>query len=131
MTFEAYGVGIDVAVDDPDLDPWVEEILPPGRAPCHPSKVTGRFRLEPSGPDSYDVSADGAPWIEHATLDVALGDAGWQIRMFIAANARELIFVLAGVVAQAGKALLIPGESFRQGRTPSPLRSDPRSRCGR
>ena len=35
-----------------------------------------------------------------------------QIRLFVAAHARDRIFVHAGVVAREGRALVIPGESF-------------------
>ena len=58
------------------------------------------------------VGARGVPWLEHGTLDVALGMLDAQIRTFIAANARDRIFVHAGVVARDGRALVIPGESF-------------------
>ena len=46
------------------------------------------------------------------TLDVALGMLDAQIRIFVAARARDRIFVHAGVVARDGMALVIPGESF-------------------
>ena len=35
-----------------------------------------------------------------------------QVRMFIAANTRDWIFVHAGAVACGGRAVVLPGESF-------------------
>ena len=112
VTFEAFGVGVQVAFDDVDVDARVMEILPPGRSPCDPEHATGHFSLQASEPDGYAVTFGGDPLIEHATLDVALSMLDAQIRMFIAAHARELIFVHAGVVACDGRALVVPGQSF-------------------
>ena len=50
--------------------------------------------------------------MEHATLPVALTLLDSQIRLFIASNARDRLFVHAGVVVRDGRALVIPGESF-------------------
>jgi hypothetical protein len=111
-TFAAFGVAVQVTVDDPALHPMVEQILPPGRIPCDRSDAAGQFGLRASGPDSYAVTVGGAPSIEYATLEVALRMLDSQVRMFIAANAPDLVFVHAGAVARDGRALVIPGESF-------------------
>ncbi len=108
----AFGVAVRVELEDPSLRGLVEEIMPPGGTPCDPSDATGRFSLVASGPDTYAVIVGDAPWIEHATIDVALDVLDAQLRMFIAANATDLIFVHAGVVAVGGRAVVIPGESF-------------------
>ena len=105
-------MAVQVAIDDPTLEANVEQILPPSRVTCDPSTVTGHFSLLASEPDGYTVTGAGATWIARAELDVALGVLDAQIRMFVAENARDLIFVHAGAVARGGKALLIPGESF-------------------
>jgi hypothetical protein len=112
VAFEAFGVAVQVELDDPALQARVEAILPPSRVACDPSTATENFTLRASEPDGYTVAVADAPWVEQADLEVALGVLDAQIRMFVAANAKDLIFVHAGAVARDGKALLIPGESF-------------------
>ena len=112
VTFEAFGVQVKLALDEPELEALVQEILPPGWRRCEVGESAGQFGLRRTEADSYDVTIGDAPAIEHATLDVALGMLDAQIRLFIAATAREWIFVHAGVVARNGRALVVPGESF-------------------
>jgi hypothetical protein len=112
MTFKAFGVGVQVTLGDEDLATRVLEILPPGRSPCKREQTTGHFGLRASNADAYKLTMEAAPLVENATLDVALGMLDAQIRMFIAANAPDRIFVHAGVVACDGRAVVLPGESF-------------------
>jgi hypothetical protein len=71
-TFAAYGVGVQVALEDTELWPIVEEILPPGCVPCDPSEVTETFALHASATGSYTMTVGETSWIEHADLDVAV-----------------------------------------------------------
>lgn len=112
VSFQAFGVQVELSLGNPELEGLVREILPPGWAPCDVTKSSGRFGLRRTGPDSYEVTVHGEPWLQHATLDVALGMLDAQIRVFIAATAPDWIFVHAGVVACGGRAVAIPGESF-------------------
>jgi hypothetical protein len=112
LVFEAFGVAVQVALDDPALQASVDDLLPPSHVACDPAKVTQHFSLRASAPEGYTVTVDDASWVEQAELVVALGVLDAQIRMCIAANATDLIFVHAGAVAQDGKAVLLPGESF-------------------
>jgi hypothetical protein len=112
VSFEAFGVNTEVALGDPELEPHVREILPPGFRECAPAASAGRFGLWQIDEETYEVTFDGAPGLEHATLAVALTLLDAEIRLHIAANARDLVFVHAGVVARDGRALVIPGESF-------------------
>jgi hypothetical protein len=110
---EAFGAQVQVALEeDTELRERIEEILPPNWGPCEVTDETGQFGLRETDVDSYDVTVEGVPALEHARLDVALSMLDAQIRLFIATNARDRIFVHAGVVARRGKALVIPGESF-------------------
>lgn len=99
-----------------DLRERVEEVLPPGWKPRDASgssgDIAGYFGLRETDSEGYEVTVDGVPWLEHASLDVAVGMLDAQIRICVATNARERIFVHAGVVAQGGAAVVIPGESF-------------------
>lgn len=112
MSFEAFGVQVEVTLGDAELEGAVEEILPPGRTACRPDASAGRFGLHQTGEDAYEVTFAGFPSMAHATLDVALTMLDAQMRLFIAANARDWLFVHAGVVARAGRALVAPGDSF-------------------
>jgi hypothetical protein len=112
LAFEAFGVQVQIALGDPELESRVREILPPEAKPCRPRESVGRFALRQTGDDSYEVMIGDQPWLEHGTLDVAIGMLDAQVRLFVAATAPDAIFVHAGVVAQDGRALVIPGESF-------------------
>lgn len=119
-----------MTLDDIELRERVREILPPGWKPTDPTDPTdstdstdsigttgstgaiGRFALRERDADRYEVTVEEVAWLEHATLDVALGMLDAQIRIYVAAHARDRIFVHAGVVARGGRALVIPGESF-------------------
>ncbi len=112
VSFEAFGVQVELTLGDPGLELHLNKILPPGWRPCETGASAGRFGLSQIGADTYEVTFGGLPSMQHATLDVALTMLDAQLRLFIAANAREWTFVHAGVVACDGRALVIPGESF-------------------
>jgi hypothetical protein len=86
------------------------------------------------------VTVGDYPWIEHATLDVAVGALDQQRRLFVAVHAPGVIFVHDGVVAVEGRALAIPARpsparrnslSPGRGRSRLPLGRVCRSRCRR
>ena len=101
-----------LAFDDPELEPRVREILPPGWTPARAVSSSTRFALRETGPDAYEVTISGAPAVEHASLEVALTLLDSQMRLSIATNARDWLFVHAGVVAVERGALVIPGATF-------------------
>ena len=98
--------------DDPALAPRMREILPPGWTPCKDDPSSTRFALRETGPDAYEVTISGAPAVEHASLEVALALLDSQMRLSIAANAKDWLFVHAGVVTLESRALVIPGGTF-------------------
>jgi hypothetical protein len=112
MSFEAFGVRLELTYQDPMLEPRIREILPPGWTPARSDPRSTPFALRETGPDSYQVTIGGAPAVEHASLEVALTLLDSQMRLSIAANATDWLFVHAGVVAVEGHALLIPGATF-------------------
>jgi len=105
-------VRLELTFDDPMLEPRIREVLPPGWTPARSDPRSASFVLRETGPDSYQVTIGGAPAVEHASLEVALTLLDSQMRLSIAANARDWLFVHAGVVAVEDRALLIPGATF-------------------
>ena len=112
MSFEAFGVRLELTFDDPMLEPRIREILPPGWTPARSDPWSTPFALRETGPDSYQVTIGGSPAVEHASLEVALTLLDSQMRLSIAANATDWLFVHAGVVALNDRALLVPGATF-------------------
>jgi hypothetical protein len=112
VNFEAFGVAVELSLGETGYEAEVEELLPPGWTPSEVGEPAGRFGLRRTGTDSFEVRVADEPWIENATRDVALGMLDAQIRLYIAANSRDWIFVHAGVVAWRDRALVVPGESF-------------------
>jgi hypothetical protein len=112
VSLQAFGVQLELTFDDPMLEPRIREILPPGWTPARSDPGSTLFALRETGPDSYQVTIGGAPAVEHASLDVALTLLDSQMRLSIAANARDWLFVHAGVVVVDDRALLIPGPTF-------------------
>jgi hypothetical protein len=111
-TYEVFGVPIELALGDGALKAYLPDILPPGATPS-PSSVSARtFGLRPSGPDTYEVTVAEKTPLKEATLDVALALLNSQIRLFVAIETTDWIFVHAGVVALDGRALILPGASF-------------------
>jgi hypothetical protein len=110
--FEAFGVPVELAVEDAVLEARVVEILPPGSTPCPPSEAAASFGLRDAGAGSYEVTRGGALLMEQASLDVALEMLDSHIRLHVAAHATDWTFVHAGVVVLDGRALVLPGESF-------------------
>jgi hypothetical protein len=112
LSFEAYGVQVELAFDEGELEPYLREILPPRWSACEPSASAGRFSIRRTGDELFDVTVHGAEGIQNAQLEVALALLDAQIRLYIAAYARDYVFVHAGVVARDSRALVIPGQSF-------------------
>lgn len=112
LTFEAYGVPLSVTFTDEELRPVLSEILPPGAQPLEHPPSAPTFVLRRSGPDGYELALGEEPVALDATLAFALETLDQQIRLHIAANARDWIFVHAGVVAADAAAIVLPGPSF-------------------
>lgn len=112
LVFEAFGVGVEIVVGAPELLPAVNELLPPDHTPHGRSSDTQSFSIAGSEADGYEVLMGAVSMVQHVTAEVALGMLDAQLKVFIAATAPEFIFVHAGVVADEGRALLIPGASF-------------------
>jgi hypothetical protein len=112
LAVEAWGVPIQLTVGDPGLISAVQAVLPPGWTPADPEAASVRFSVGQAGAGAYDVAMDGQTIAGPVRIEVAIGVLDAQIRAFMAANAREWIFVHAGAIAYQERALLLPGASF-------------------
>jgi hypothetical protein len=115
LAFEAWGVRVGLRVSE-SLVSAVETVLPPGRRTCDPGELESMrwevFALE-----------GGRCGLRHAEQRVAEGSEDemldlleTRLRHHLAFEATEAIFVHAGVVETAGRAIVIPGRS-RTGKT--------------
>ena len=111
-TFTSFGVPVQLTLEGPGLDERVLDILPPGWRASRPTATAAQFGLRQIGAGAYELRLNGDTLLQHVGLDLALGALDARIRLHIAANASGWTFVHAGVVAYAGRALILPGESF-------------------
>ena len=111
MSFEAFGVHVEVTLGDAELEGPVEEILPPAEGRARSARrLAVSVCIKPPMTPTRSRSAATHRWRTRPWSRVTLLDA--QMRLFIAANARDWLFVHAGVVAHGGRALVAPGDSF-------------------
>jgi hypothetical protein len=104
VVLSAYGVTLQVLVEDATLLPGVIAMLPPGWEPGDPDQVDVRFELPANGELVRDGMRIGSSGGLNA-LDSAL-------RAEVALKARDRIFIHAGVVARGGRAVVLPGPSL-------------------
>jgi hypothetical protein len=112
IALEAYGVRTIVSTNSAQLLRQVENVLPPGWMPCPDSDIDQRFVVTTDDGFFYDIAIDGELITMAAELDIALGVLDAQLRAYIARHAPGRIFVHAGVVAYADRAIVIPGASL-------------------
>lgn len=110
--FSAYGVNATVRADTAELLEQAQRVFPPGWRAVEPLPESAQFALLNTGSGAYDVEAMGITASQATELEVALGVLDTQLRMHVALNSTEYLFVHAGVVAVDGRAIAIPGASF-------------------
>ncbi len=112
INLNSFGVLVEVEVHDESLQPAIEEMLPPGWTQSDAFPEDGHFTLSGTQDGEYGVLAEGQELGNGLDVDVAMHVLDAALRMRIAMNSRERIFVHAGVVALGDRALLLPGASF-------------------
>jgi hypothetical protein len=113
VTVEAFGVTVAVSAD-PQHFAAVSDFLPPrARQVRHPPE-SGRFALVKDTTDDglLNVVCDEKPVAGPFDLRLALGILDAELRMYIALNAPDHVFVHAGVVGVGERAIVLPGRSF-------------------
>ena len=113
IAFEAYGTELRICTNSQELLDQVELMLPPGWRRRPRSSKQHRLGLLDEGNGIYSLyRPDGmcihdAPGREYALIMLES-----QIETHIALEATGFVFIHAGVVADAGRAIVIPGSSF-------------------
>jgi hypothetical protein len=111
LGFDAFGLGMTVSVPAAVV-PRVHAVLPPGAQIRDPRAGDEHFMLS-SGPHDEFWMQHGAKAVAASSdLQVALEVVAQRIREFIAENADGYVFVHAGAVGHAGRAIIIPGMTF-------------------
>jgi hypothetical protein len=113
LAFEAYGMQLRICTNSRELLDHVELILPPGWLRRPRSSKQGRLGLLDEGNGIYSIyRSDGACIHDAPGREYALTMLETQIEGHIALDATEFVFIHAGVVADGGRAIVIPGPSF-------------------
>lgn len=110
--FEAFGVRIAIAAPSREVMERVQRILPPTARLCDPALEDQHFALTTVDGVYHDIAFDGGGATGSTDLGVVLDVLDSYVRGYIALHAPNGIFVHAGVVAHAGRAIVIPGPSF-------------------
>ena len=111
-SIEAYGVGLRIRSNRPELVTRMEGLLPPVWKRCDPYEDQYLFGMmaEPDG--SYSVFRGEVCISTGQGLDLSLAVVEGVVRGQVAEDAVGLIFVHSGAVAHEGRAIIFPGHSF-------------------
>jgi hypothetical protein len=113
LPFEAFGTEVRICTNSPELLERIELILPPGWRRRPRSLDQDRLGLLDEGEDMYSVyRSDGACVHDAPGMEYALSMLDVTLQTHIALEAKDFVFVHAGVVAHGGRAIVIPGTSF-------------------
>jgi hypothetical protein len=112
VTFESYGVRVRVSADTREVLDQIPSMLPPGAEPCPIGTEHESFGLLADADGSWRFTRGDSPVSKGLDLDFGLMMLSNQVRLYVAVEAPNLIFVHAGVVAYAGRGIVIPGLSF-------------------
>lgn len=108
---DAYGVGLSIAVESSGLLERLGTVLPPYARRREPMAGDARFVVRRHG-FTLMIEYPAGNMSGSADEEIALDVLESSIRAYIALHAPDRIFVHAGVVAHAGRAIVIPGPSF-------------------
>ncbi len=112
VAFEVYGTTVQVTFPDAELVPQVVKLLPLHASRCEPRPPDRRFALERDGNDGHAVLEEGSVQARYASLENALAFLRHRLFYHAVHHARDHLIVSAGVVAQEGRAIVLPGPSW-------------------
>jgi hypothetical protein len=119
-TVSLFGVVVRLTADSAELLERMQAALPPVWQPAtssapgfslralHEDDEGGQLRLE------QELPGGELGWLplQRGSVELVLDYVRGAVREFVAHNARDYVFIHAGVVARHGQALVLPGESF-------------------
>ncbi|MGH2873673.1 MAG: hypothetical protein ACRDL5_14575 [Solirubrobacteraceae bacterium] len=112
LAFESHGVRLLITTDAPAVLTALPTVLPPGWGPCAIADVVHRFEVRSAEADVYDVRAGSQLLRSAIGLEQALDSVASAVRMRVAEQSPRDVFIHAGTVAHAGRAILLPGSTF-------------------
>lgn len=111
-SLEAFGVALIVSATSPEIETAIHPVLPPGWKQCDPQRADVSFTVFNDHLGTYGLAKDGKGIARNVALELAVELLDSQIRLHIGEHSPAAIFVHAGVVAQDGRTLVMPGVSF-------------------
>jgi hypothetical protein len=114
IAFEAFGVRLGVSASTPELLDRIRPFLPPGWKPLpSSSEVDSSVSLIENRYGGFGVSRDGTTLAGGGmSLEIALTMVDVELRHVLGRTSREVIFIHAGVVAHAGRTIVMPAASL-------------------
>ena len=112
LCFEAFGVAIGIRICGLLSVESVRDRLPPGSKSCSPETVGTWFSITPDDCQAFQLRCGSEPIVESADLLSVIDELDWQLRLCVALNVDDLLFVHAGVVGWRDSAIVIPGRTF-------------------
>jgi hypothetical protein len=113
VAIEAYGVRLGVSASTPELLDRIRPFFPPGWKPISSSEVESSVSLIEDRYGNFGVWRDATPLADCGmSLEIALTMVDVELRHFVGRLSREAIFIHAGVVAHAGKTIVMPAASL-------------------
>src|SRR4051794_11414953 len=110
IAFESFGVRVRVTADAPEVIERIPLVLPPDARPCPAGEEAFAVLTDEDG--RYRFTRGESPAPIGLELESALSVLETQLQIHIGFHAPNRIFVHAGVVAHAGRAIVLPGSSF-------------------
>src|ERR1700683_1762318 len=112
-TFECFGARIRVHGPDRGVLRDLSRFFPPGSRVCQDEKPHATFLVQRNPKQGFCAAASGIPGRADGTASYAtLAELASEFHSAVAAFARPLLFVHAGVVAWRDRAILLPGRSM-------------------
>src|SRR3954468_14665598 len=112
IPFEVYGLDMRFCTNSPELMERAEPLLPPGWERRPRSEKQKRVGLLEEDNNIYSIYNDGICTHDAPGLEYALMMLEMQLSAHVAIAATDFVAVHAGVVAQDGRAIVLPGVSF-------------------
>jgi hypothetical protein len=111
VTGAAYGLGITLQAPEKALLERMTPALPPNWVENDTAASELRFELVTEDRKSYRIMLNDGLLLDDS-LESMFGSLPSLLRQYLAAEARDVVFVHAGAVAYKGRGIVIPGKSF-------------------